>query len=378
MLPLKHHLLIILLLSILLPAAAPAKDCEQTFRSLLQEITASPQEEDPLHLVERIGRTTRKQSARNGLHFKEQITAIEAIARRDPTFKKLNDMFDSKQFTFAVDAARDSRMKILKGGIKNQHEIAKSNGVFNPGARNLVEARYLRMDPGGYEKLAAPLKPKSMYLIPEPSSGIDFVPTHYSLDGMQKKRIGDTWVLKREAVEDQTLLTIGDSLDRAFIESGLVDDWKTMEVLLDRKMSEKLAVDYLIPVDWAKTSIPFFYREVSKTNKLRFVDPATYSRSYQKRIREGEHIPTWLSMIENSSQPDFNKKFFKDFPELAPYQEEQLFRPYGNYVEGLHFGELPPSKIKAFIFHDDPPNAEELAEFRRLGIEVIDGRGRYP
>ncbi len=344
---------------------------------MLQGIAAPQTAIDSKNLVNKTGKSTREKSVQNGLHFEEQIRAIETIAKRDPTFKRLLDMFEQKRFTFAVDASRDARMKILKGGIKNQHEIASSNGVFNPGARNTVEARYLRMDPSEYEKISAPVKPKSMYLVPEPSSGIEFTPTHYSLDAFQEKRIGDTWILKRESIEDHTLVTIGDSLDRAFIESGLVDDWRSMEVLPDQKMSEKLAVDYLLPLDWAKTSIPFYYREVSEHNKLRFVEPDAYKRSYKKRIDEGEHIPTWQSMLENNSHPDFDKKFFKKFPELAPHQDEQLFRPYGNYVEGLHFGELPPSKIKAFIYHSDPPSAEELAEFERLGIEVIDGRGKY-
>ena len=371
---------ILLLLLILIPAdpsVSSATDCEQTFRSLLHEITPPPATVDAKSLVKKIGKATREQSVQNGLHFEEQVRAIEAIAKRDPTFKKLYDMFEQKQFTFAVDTSREARMDILKGGIKNQHEIEGSNGVFNPGARNIVESRYLRMDPSEYEKFAAPVKPKSMYLIPEPSSGIEFTPTHYSLDALQEKRIGDTWVLKRETVEENTLVTIGDSLDRAFIESGLVDDWRSMEVLPDQKMSEKLAVDYLLPLEWAKTSIPFYYREVRQHNRLRFVEPDAYTRSYKKRIEEGEHIPTWQSMLENSSHPDFDKKFFKKFPELAPHREEQLFRPYGNYVEGLHFGELPATKIKAFIYHSEPPSPEELAELQRLGIDVIDGRGKY-
>lgn len=354
-----------------------ATDCDQAFRTLLKEISPSQSVVDAKDLVKRVGSATRIQTALNGLHFEEQIRAIEAIAKRDPVFKKLHEMFENKQFTFAVDTSREARMDILKGGIKNQHEIAGSNGVFNPGARNVVESRYLRMDPSEYERVAAPVKPKSMYLIPEPSTGIEFTPTHYSLDTLQEKRIGDTWILKREAVEENTLLTVGDSLDRAYIESGLVDDWRSMEVLPDQKMSEKLAVDYLLPLDWANTSIPFYYREVQQHNRLRFVEPDAYTRSYKKRIEEGEHIPTWQSMLENSSHPDFDKKFFKKFPELAPHQEEQLFRPYGNYVEGLHFGELPATKIKAFIYHSEPPSPEELAELQRLGIEVIDGRGKY-
>ncbi len=375
-----HRKLSSLLLALLIagnPSGSFATDCDQVFRTLLQGITAPQATVDAKSLVKKIGNSTREQSVQNGLHFDDQIRAIETIAKRDPTFKKLHDMFEQKQFTFAVDTSREARMDILKGGIKNQHEIAGSNGVFNPGARNVVESRYLRLDPSEYERVAAPVKPKSMYLVPEPSTGIEFTPTHYSLDSFQQKRIGDTWILKREAVEENTLVTVGDSLDRAFIESGLVDDWRSMEVLPDQKMTEKLAVDYLLPLDWAKTSIPFYYREVQQHNKLRFVEPDAYTRSYNKRVEEGEHIPTWLSILENSSQPDFNKKFLKKFPELAPFESEQLFRPYGNYVEGLHFGELPASKIKAFIYHSDPPSAQELVEFERLGIEVIDGRGKY-
>jgi hypothetical protein len=377
MIPRKLSSILLITLSFAIPSGSYAGDCDQNFRNLLQGISTPSAAEDPKALVKKIANSTREQSVQNGLHFKEQIRAIETIAKRDPTFKKLLDMFEQKQFTFAVDTSRDARMDILKGGIKNQHEIATSNGVFNPGARNVVESRYLRVEPSDYERIAAPVKPKSMYLVPEPASGIEFTPTHYSMDAFQEKRVGDTWILKRETLEDHTLVTIGDSLDRAFLESGLVDDWRSMEVLPDQKMSEKLAVDYLLPLDWAKTSIPFYYREVQQHNKLRFVEPDAYKRSYEKRIDEGEHIPTWLSVLENNSQPEFDKKFFKKFPELAPHQGEQLFRPYGNYVEGLHFGELSTSKIKAFIYHSDPPSPEELAEFQRLGIEVIDGRGKY-
>ena len=354
-----------------------AGDCDESFRALLQQIHQSHPNLDSRSLVKRISNNTRNQSQKNGLHFKEQIDAIEQISRRDPTFKKLVELFDQKKYSFAIDTGKEARLDILKTGFKNQHEITNSNGVFNPQARNIVEARYLRMDPSDYEKWSPSLKPKSMYLIPDQKSGIQFSPTHYNMDGFQKNRLGDTWILKLDEVEDHTVITIGDSLDRAFIEADLVEDWKSMEVLSDKKMSEKLVADYLLPLDWAKTSIPFYYQEVAKNNKFRFVDPMVYTRNYQKRISEGEVIPTWLSMMENNSYPDFNEDFFRKFPELKKFKDEQLIRPFGNYVEGLHFGELPPSKIKALIYHSTPPSADESKLLKKLGIEVIDGRGQF-
>ncbi len=370
------HFLILAFLTLSTPDSK-AVNCSDYFQKLLTQTSLHPEHDQAKILVQQIIQNTKLKSAQNGLHFEEQIKLIDQISQRDPVFKKLVEMIDQKNFTFAIDSSKESRLEILRNGFKNQHQIESSNGVFNPEGRNIIEARYLRMEPSEYEKISASIKPKSMYLVPEKKSGINIHPTHYSMDIYAKSRIGDTWVLKLDSIQDNTVLTIGDSLDRAMIEGELVADLKWMTILPDKKLSDKLAVDYLIPLEWVKTSVPYYYQQVSKENKLRFVDPMNNKLWYQARKQKGEHIPTWLDMVQNSSRPKFDRKFFERFPELNKLESEQLFKPYGNYVEGLHFGELPPTKIKTLIYHSNPPSPEELKILNQLGIEVIDGRGKY-
>jgi hypothetical protein len=355
-----------------------AESCPERFNSLLEHSFSGPQKQDEGQvLVEKIRTQTLKETAEHHLPFKELIHSVDEIALRDPTFKKINEMFEKKQFTFAVDQNSKNRLDILKNGILNQHETATSAGVVSPEKRNFVESLYLRMDEATYEKMPAEIKPKSMYLVPELESNIKLVPTHYSVNPFSHKRVGDTWILDLKQIEKNTVFVVGDSLDRALIEGDLLDDPKWFTLNHSATLSGAQGVDHLLPLEWIKTSTPFYYEQVKSQNKLRFVDPKVFEAHYNKIKEEEGIVPMWQEVMMNTSQPKFEKNFMKKFPELSKYDDKVFMRPYGNYVEGLYFGKLPPKKIKAMIFHETPPTPEEMKEFERLGIQVIDGRGKY-
>ena len=154
-----------------------------------------------------------------------------------------------------------------------------------------------------------------------------------------------------------------------------MDDIKSFEITPGRHLAPEKLTSHLLPPEWLDTAIPFFYDQFKKDRALRFVDPDAFKLQYEKRLARGEVIPTWQSVLEDTSRPNFGTVFFKKFPELKPFEEDFLLRPYGNYVEGVYFGEMKAQgNVKALIYRSNPPTADELKRFEALGIQVIDGR----
>jgi hypothetical protein len=353
---------------------AQAVDCSHELGQVLSSAFGAPRAADEgKRIVDEISRTTREEVRKNGLPVEGYLNAIDSAAKKDPYFKKICDMFEQEKFTFAVDQDADHRLDILKKGVLNQFETQTSGAVFSPEKRNFVEALYRRMDPKAYEKVASDLKPKSMYLYPLPESGIKPATTHY-IQSIEGKVVGDTWVLDYAEIKDHTLIVAGDSLDRALIEGDLLDDFKNFTLNESRRFTGEAWVEQLVPMDWIKTTAPYYYEQVKSSGKLRYVDPEVFKKYYKAQVEAHGVYPQWQAAFEETSRPDFDRAFFKKFPELKPYEENLMIRPYGNYTEGLYFGKLPPTKIKTLIYHERPPSAEELKELKRLGIEVIDGR----
>ena len=108
---------------LLLFFASPAfaENCSERFQSLLEHSFSGPQAKDEGQvLVAKIRAQTLKETAEHHLPFLDLIHSVDQVALRDPTFKKINEMFEKKQFTFAVDQNSKSRLDILKNGILNQ------------------------------------------------------------------------------------------------------------------------------------------------------------------------------------------------------------------------------------------------------------------
>ncbi len=358
-----------------LPGLTANATCRLFLQDVLRESEAASVPGDPGEtLVERVAAYTREASLRYRLGYADYLEAIDGIAKRDPHFARLVRMFDQGHYTFAIDQANGVRRQILEGGFLNQHQTGTSAGaVRGDGGRDQVEAMYLRMPIREYRKLPAGWKPKSMYLIPREESGIHWEPTHYSNDPEESRRTGDTWVLRRPAIEKNTLFLIGDSFDRALIEGDLSDNIKAFDIRPGKKLDSRSPIGHLLPLAWVKSSVPHYYEQVKTRNLLRFVDPADFKAYYEAQKAAGTPLPLWREVREETSSPDFSEAFFREFPELRKF-EKLLLRPFGNYSEGLYFGKLDASRVEAMIYHDRPPSLEEWVAFQRLGIRVIDGR----
>ncbi len=329
--------------------------------------------------VQRISANTRTESEYHHIPFKPYLQAIDEISKRDPIFARINDLFSQRKFTFAVDIPKSShRMDVLKQGILNQYQTETSEGVVNFEKRNFVESRYVRMSDTEYEGVPVELKPKSMYLVPDLQAGVNFTFTQFSERRFMEGSVGDTWVLDLDRIESNTLFVTGDTLDRALIERDLVDNFKTFTLDYSKKMDGSSSLDYLLPLDWVKATIPFYYERMLNRNEMRYVDPATQKQMYEDYKKEMGVVPLWMESRIITSRPQFDDAFYQKFPELKRYDQNLMGRPYGNYSEGLYFGPLSPDKIKALIFHDTPPSSSELRELRRLGIKIYDARSGAP
>ncbi|HEY8269688.1 MAG TPA: hypothetical protein VIG33_02285 [Pseudobdellovibrionaceae bacterium] len=294
---------------------------------------------------------------------------------------KLFKMFQTKQYTFAMDRSAARRTDILnKNEFVNIHQAKRSAGAYNPDARSQVEAEYAGLPLEEYNRLPDATKPKSMYLVPETSTGIDLAPTIYFQDNKTNKYTGDTWIFALDKIERNTAFIVGDSYNRALIEREFADDFKQMIILPEAHFLKNNILDYVLPLDLLLTAVPFYYEQVRTKNKFRFVNED--SAEYQKRFEDFKaemdgFLADWQYNLINDLRPTFSAGFFEKFPELKPYEKSFLFRPYGNYVEGLYYGPLSVAgKVKALIFRSTPPTAEEMAKFKELGIQVIDGRKR--
>lgn len=308
--------------------------------------------------------------------------AIERIAQRDRTFEKLLSMIKRHQYTFAMDRTPNRRMQILEHGFSNLHQTGTSLGVPRVNERTIIESNYFGIKPEDYLKIDNVLKPKSMYLIPTKESGFDWLPTIYATNSKTNKVTNDTWVFDLSAISDQTLFVVGDSYNRALIEGQLMADQSELNIKPDAKFSGMDPVNYLLPLESLSTSIPFFYQQILSQNLLRFVDPtsAEYLRPLEELKKDfedvGMRLQDWQILMMDDMQPNFDSSFFDKFPELIDFKNF-LFKPRGNYVEGLFIGALPAvGKVSALIYRDTPPSPEEMRKFTEANIKVIDGRAR--
>jgi hypothetical protein len=329
-------------------------------------------------LVAGLEARVRSAVAEHGLPVAAFIDAVRTIAARDATFARILRVFDEGQYTFSMDRSPAVRRKILESGFKNLYEARSSDGVQDFAQRAFIEAAYLGVSPEEYARMPDAVKMKSLYLTPEPSAGIELVPTVYFDDAATGRNLGDTWVFDREAIAENTLFLAGDSYNRALLERDLVGDWKQFEIDPDAKLKGDHVGDHLLPLAWLATTVPYYYQQVADENRWRFTnhaDPKIQAR-HTPDVVDGVEYPLvdWQKTLIDLNTPDFDDAFFAKFPELAPFADAFLMRSFGNYAEGDYFGELTTRQVKALIFRASPPTDAERAELEKRGIELIDGR----
>jgi hypothetical protein len=325
-------------------------------------------------LVKDVIARTLNETRMHGLDYPGLMRAVETIAKRDPTFRELSKLFDERRFTFAVDMHGTDRKLVLQDGIKNQFQTGTSGGAVSDERRNFVESEYLRIPYEDYIHQPVDLKPKSMYLCPLPGTGFKHPYTLYSEESYGKGPRGDTWLLKLDSIEHNTLFMVGDSLDRALVQRDLAGDDTFFFPNFENHMTGSDAMDHLLPLDWLKASIPFYYEQVANFREFRFVGTDHHQRLYDELKAEMGIVTTKMDVRLNHSTPDFDEAFFKRFPELKPF-ENLFMSPQGNYSEGLYYGRLGSENIAGLIFHETPPTPAEWEILKRKHIKVYDGRG---
>lgn len=255
-------------------------------------------------------------SEKYGFRDKEYLKDIERISKRDPYFRKISRVFEEKQYTFAVDQSPDIRSQILEHGFLNVHQTNNSAGVSNVKYRSIVESQYLGMDFESYDKLPKDLKPKSMYLVPTVESGIDLVPTLYHRDTSTQTSFADTWIFDLDKIKSNVLFVIGDSFDRLAI-SRFDIPYTFGTIYDDATISGDKILDYLLPLSMLKMSVPYFYHEVKKSNKLQFRD--VFSDEFRQKKQElydtYQNVKSQFYAID-FTYPELDMDFFNKFPEL--------------------------------------------------------------
>lgn len=356
---------------------------KKKFEILWEEISDKPKHYPPVQIETEQQLVTHLRKHAQDAIEKERLqqfqSALKKASSRDPILAYLIKLFQSKSVTFAIDRSAKARKGLLaQKKFLNIHQAESSGGAKRPYDRARVEGEYLGMNINDYLKVPDDMKPKSMYLIPELNTGLSFDPLVYSQDRKTLESTGDTWVFDYSQIQEQTFFTVGDSLNRALLGRGLTEDIQETTIRQNDHFTKDDLQDYLLPLDMLFTSIPYFYSEVKANKKFRFVDSegAEYLKNYEDFREEMDgHLADWQArMVLDSKPPGFSGHFFEIFPELKEFQEF-FFKPFENYVEGLYFGSLPiEGKVKALIFRGEPPTAAEMEEFKRMNIQVIDGR----
>ena len=317
---------------------------------------------------------TLNEMRKHGFDYPALQSAVDEIAKRDPVFRELAHLFDQRKFTFAIDMHGTDRLSVLNEGIKNQFQTGTSGGALSEERRNFVESEYLRIPYADYVQMPAELKPKSMYLSPLPGLGFKHPYTLYAEESYGKGAVGDTWLMNLDKIEHNTLYLVGDSLDRALVQRDLAADDLFFYPNFDLHMDGSDPMDYLLPLQWLKTSIPFYYEQVALHREFRFVSTDRHKQLYEEMKEEMGHVSTRIDIRLNHATPTFDETFFKRFPELKPYQN-LFMAPQGNYCEGLYYGRLRPEKIAGLIYRSNPPSEAEWKRLKALGIRVYDGTG---
>jgi hypothetical protein len=334
-------------------------------------------------LVDGIRRHAKNGIEFNGLPIVQFRRALRRAVKRDATMALLDRAFRDKKVTFAMDRDATVRRAILEANaFLNLHQTGTSSGAPHTGKREAVESELFGIPRDQYEQLPPAWKPKSLYLVPDKDSGLALEPTLYALDENHKEHTGDTWVFDREAIAKNTFFVVGDSLNRTLIERELAQDLAFFSPGENSHLPKNHIADYALPIELLDTAIPYYYNQVKKEGRFRFVnekDPAYTWLIEQTREDMGGQLSRMQEILfSDYLPPEFNQDrgdFFRRFPEFLPLEPQFFFKPFANYTEGLYVGELPVrGKVKELIFRSNPPTEDEMRLLKAAGIKVTDGR----
>ena len=202
-----------------------------------------------------------------------------------------------------------------KVGFHNQHVTGSSRGYRGNHGRNAVEASHLGVELQDYEKQDNDLKPKYGWLIPKLDSGIQRLQVHYGTD---------IFVLDKQKLRKRTTWTAGDSLNPA---SNWIPSWTSGQTMT--------------PLHWEHTFTPWSQRALL------------------------------APLIQGYEQTQFRPTVPTETAEVG--EGAPLFkRAYGNseYVELQFWGQLNLDQVKSFIFIENPPTGEFLAELLQRKIAI--------
>jgi hypothetical protein len=246
--------------------------------------------------------------------MEEYQAAIKAVADG----KKALRFFSEEQVDLVIRRPEGARFWAEKVGFQNQRLTGASRGTYNPKIRDKSEARMIKMPIKEYAVKDVELKPKYGALMPKYEFGYKINPKKSS----DRQYGADLWILKDE-IKPFVTVTPCDSLSVGiYLEPGGTSHQQPK---------------------WAQTFIPWKYREILAPYVLRNI-------GNQK-------------ILEDLTPTNGPAKFaFKGFS-ADRYFEIQIWR------------DVTLNDVKAFVFTDNPPDAETAATLRKYGIKIYQQKG---
>lgn len=240
---------------------------------------------------------------------------MERLAAENPQVAEIVEALASDKVEISIRRPESGRWWVPKVGLQNQFVTGSSGGSLAPERRNGCEASALGHPLDGYRGKDAELKPKYGSFRPSPESGIR--PTN------QDTQYGsDIFILDAEKLKGRVTWTPLDSL-RRYSYYG-------------RELGRE---SYKEPANWQQVFIPLEYKAL--------MAPYLLQKWASKQLGTGDTPP-----------------------------DAMLDKAYanGDYLETQIFGPLNLDHVKAFEFTNKPPSGPFLAELKRRGIEIRDGR----
>ncbi len=289
--------------------------------------------------------------------FKNSNELIEK-AKSKSALNALN-LLQKEELEIAMAAPSKNRELIAEKGFSNFRESGHSEGAT--GSREIVESDYAGMDINDYEKLDPALKPKYAYVAPKQGSGLK-EPEGVASYG------DDKFIFDLEKIRDQITFTVGDSLNRHYLYHGLTSESHKADSWDQRFM----------PWNFRELAAPAIAESVEKSKKLgiemdTFVMTADeFNAEYPPQA--AKHFIT-MTTAPNDQTPV--KWAPMEIGVNPPSDWSQYKIPWGSsldYIEIQIWDRINLDAVKAFEYTKTPPTGKFLAELKRRGIKIIDGR----
>jgi len=320
----------------------------------------------PLEVVQRLEQMETQLFATSG--FADSTAIVTAANNAGGANAQAADLLMSEKVEVASALTERRRDDVLKTGFLNFRQVPGSSTGDGSGAvlgREIVEGNYVGLTGASYAQMDPAVKPKSAYLSPPLGSGLK--------ESLSVSAYGeDRYIFKLSELKSRISVTSGDSLNRRIGMEDDIADW-TPVVAWDQ-----------VYTPWSQRAlmIPFLADSLQK-NRSVGVPLETFTESLNQLRKDfpSQKEIERFTIVSGPADKAPNKPTVWASNESGAYTGKGPFTSFVaswgftmDYIEVQIWGPLTMDDVSAFEITKTPPSGNFLAELKKRGIQIRDGR----